>query len=46
MVNMGGYQVKTLEDGWTVVTRDKSLSAHYENTLAILDDGPVILSKI
>ncbi len=46
MVNAGGYEVKSLEDGWTVVTRDGSLSAHYENTIAILDEGPVILSKV
>ncbi|MFW6034965.1 MAG: type I methionyl aminopeptidase [Halothermotrichaceae bacterium] len=46
MVNAGGYQVKTLADKWTVVTRDGKLSAHYENTIAILDDGPEILSQI
>jgi len=46
MVNAGSYEVQSLADGWTVVTRDGSLSAHYENTIAILDDGPVILSKI
>ncbi|HLV09942.1 MAG TPA: type I methionyl aminopeptidase [Halanaerobiales bacterium] len=46
MVNIGGYQVKTLSDEWTVVTRDGSLSAHYENTIVILDEGPVILSKV
>lgn len=44
MVNMGGYHVKILSDDWTVVTRDGSLSAHYENTIAILDDGPEILT--
>ena len=46
MVNAGGYQVKLLNDGWTVVTADNSLSAHYENTIAIAEDGPVILSKL
>lgn len=46
MVNAGTYKVKTLRDGWTVVTADKSLSAHYENTVAILSDGPEILTLI
>jgi len=44
MVNVGGYEVKTLEDGWTTVTKDGSLSAHFEHTIAITEDGPVILS--
>jgi len=44
MVNIGGYEVKTLEDGWTTVTKDGSLSAHFEHTIAITEDGPVILS--
>ena len=46
MVNAGTYKVKTLKDGWTVVTEDASLSAHYENTVAILSDGPEILTLI
>ncbi|AJG96887.1 MULTISPECIES: type I methionyl aminopeptidase [Clostridium] len=46
MVNAGTYKVKTLKDGWTVVTADSSLSAHYENTVAILSDGPEILTLI
>lgn len=44
MLNIGTFQVKSLEDGWTVVTRDGKLSAHYENTIVITDDGPEILS--
>lgn len=44
MINLGRYEVKTLEDQWTVVTRDKSLSAHYENTVAILEHGYEILT--
>jgi len=44
MVNAGGFEVKTLEDGWTTVTEDGSLSAHFEHTVAITEDGPVILS--
>jgi methionyl aminopeptidase len=44
MVNVGGYRVKTLEDNWTVVTADGSLSAHFEHTVAVTDNGPVILT--
>lgn len=46
MVNMGTYRVTTLGDDWTVITADKSLSAHYENTVVILPDGPEILTLI
>lgn len=46
MINAGTHKVKTLKDGWTVVTTDSSLSAHYENTVAILSDGPEILTLI
>ena len=46
MVNVGNYKVKTLNDDWTVVTSDGSLSAHYENTIVILPDGPEILTLI
>jgi methionyl aminopeptidase len=44
MVNMGTYQVKTLPDGWTVVTADGRPSAHYEHTVAITENGPDILT--
>lgn len=44
MINMGTYEVKTLPDGWTVVTADGQPSAHYEHTVAITDDGPDILT--
>ena len=44
MVNAGAAAVESLPDGWTVVTRDGSLSAHFEHTVAITDDGPVILT--
>jgi methionyl aminopeptidase len=44
MINMGTWEVKILEDGWTVVTADKSLSAHFEHTIAISDGKPDILS--
>ncbi|MBW6410400.1 type I methionyl aminopeptidase [Clostridium weizhouense] len=46
MVNAGSYKVRTLRNGWTVVTVDGSVSAHYENTVAILPDGPEILTLI
>jgi methionyl aminopeptidase len=46
MVNVGTYDVRDLSDGWTVVTKDGKLSAHYENTIAILDGGPKILTLI
>ena len=46
MVNIGKYHVKTLTDGWTVVTSDSSLSAHYENTIFISDGEPEILTRV
>jgi len=44
MIALGSYEVEVLEDGWTAVTRDRSLSAHYEHTVALTEDGPEILS--
>jgi len=44
MVNAGGYEVRVKEDGWTAVTVDGSLSAHFEHTVAVTGDGPLILS--
>jgi methionyl aminopeptidase len=44
MINMGSAEVKVLEDGWTAITVDGSLSAHFEHTVAITHDGPVILT--
>lgn len=46
MVNIGRYEVNWMDDDWTVVTRDGSLSAHYENTVLITEDGPEILSLL
>ncbi len=46
MINQGTCKIKTLDDGWTTVTADGKLSAHYENTLAITKDGPKILTLI
>lgn len=45
MVNMGGFDVKVMPDGWTVLTKDGSLSAHFEHTIVITPDGPQILTK-
>lgn len=46
MLNVGGCEVEIKEDGWTAVTRDGSLAAHFEHSVAITKDGPVILSQI
>lgn len=46
MVNLGTYEVKTLDDGWTVVTRDGKRSAHFEHSIAITDGKPEILTKL
>jgi len=46
MVNMGTYEVETLGDNWTVVTKDRKRSAHFEHTIAITDKGPWILTKL
>ena len=44
-ITLGDYEVKWMPDGWTVVTADKSLAAHYENTILITDGEPEILSR-
>ncbi len=44
MVNVGGVGTRLLDDGWSVVTADGSLSCHWEHTIAITDDGPEILT--
>jgi methionyl aminopeptidase len=46
MVNAGGYEVEIKEDGWTAVTKDGSLAAHFEHSVAITKDGPYILSRL
>lgn len=46
MVNAGSYEVRQCADGWTVVTADGSLSAHYEHTVALTEDGPILLTKV
>lgn len=44
MINLGGWQVKVLGDGWTVVTEDLSLSAHFEHTIAVTEKGSEVLT--
>lgn len=46
MVSVGSYEVKELSDGWTVVTRDHSLTAHYEHTVALTDEGIIYLTRV
>ena len=46
MVNVGTENVKVLRDGWTVVTADGKLSAHYENSIAITESDPILLTEI
>ena len=46
MVNVGSEEVYELPDGWTVKTRDKSLSAHYENTVALTSEGVIITTLV
>ncbi len=46
MVNVGREEVYELSDGWTVKTRDRSLSAHYENTVALTSEGVIIMTQI
>ena len=45
MINLGTHEVKTLHDGWTVVTKDKKPSAHFEHTIVVTDGKPEILTK-
>jgi methionyl aminopeptidase len=45
MINAGGPEVKVLKDGWTAVTIDGSYSAHFEHTVAITNDGPLVLTR-
>lgn len=46
MINAGTHEVKTLEDGWTAVTKDGKLSAHFEHTLVVTEDGNEVLTRI
>jgi len=46
MINQGSHEVKVLSDGWTVETVDGRLSAHFEHTVAITENGPDILTRL
>jgi methionyl aminopeptidase len=46
MINAGKPEVRVLSDGWTAVTVDKALSAHFEHTVAITEQGPEILTRV
>ena len=46
MVNIGGYEAVIKDDGWTAVTKDGSLSAHFEHSVAVTENGPYILSRL
>lgn len=46
MVNMGGYEVEVLKDGWTAVTKDRSLSAHFEHAVAVTEEGAKVLTNV
>ncbi len=46
MINLGGPDVAVLDDGWTAVTADGSLSAHFEHTVAVTEDGPSVLTRL
>jgi len=45
MVTMGSWEVKVLDDGWTAVTRDGSLAAHFEHTIAVTETEPEVLTS-
>lgn len=46
MVNAGKKEIRILDDGWTAVTRDRSLAAHFEHSIAVTADGPYVLSRL
>jgi methionyl aminopeptidase len=46
MINVGDFEMKVLDDGWTAVTADNSLSAHFEHSIAVTQDGPFVLSRL
>ncbi|MGC9512339.1 MAG: type I methionyl aminopeptidase [Fidelibacterota bacterium] len=45
MINLGTHEVETLQDGWTIVTRDRKVSAHFEHTIAVTENEPLILTN-
>ena len=45
MINLGRYEVKVLNDGWTAVTKDRSLSAQFEHSIGVTEDGHEIFTR-
>ena len=45
MINIGSFETKTLNDGWTAVAKDKSLSAQFEHTIGVTNDGCIIFTQ-
>ena len=45
MLNLGTHEVELLADGWTVVTKDRKLSAHFEHTIAVTEDGAEVFTR-
>ena len=46
MLNIGDWTTSLMNDGWTVVTRDGSLSAHFEHSIAITTEGPIVMTRL
>jgi methionyl aminopeptidase len=46
MINAGTYHTETLDDGWTIVTADRRVSAHWENSIVVTANGPEVLTVI
>ena len=46
MVNAGKKEISILDDGWTAITRDRSLAAHFEHSIAVTENGPYVLSRL
>ena len=46
MLSAGSPEIRTLDDGWTVITADKALSAHFEHTVAVTAQGPKVLTTL
>jgi len=46
MINAGTWEVETLADNWTVVTKDRKFSAHFEHSVAVTENGPLVLSEL
>ncbi len=45
MISLGGHAVETADDGWTILTKDRSFSAHFEHTIVVTEDGPIVATR-